>query len=89
MNTHAVLPLPSPPLPPRKLLQREQVVDSFREGKIWFLIATDLMGRGMDIVGVNVVVNYDCPQTTAAYIHRIGALGKDALLLYRVRWRVE
>ncbi|CAI5527481.1 unnamed protein product [Closterium sp. Naga37s-1] len=60
----------------RSVAQREQVVDLFREGKIWFLIATDLMGRGMDIAGVNVVVNYDCPQTTAAYIHRIGRSGR-------------
>ncbi|CAI5948483.1 unnamed protein product [Closterium sp. NIES-65] len=60
----------------RSVAQREQVVDAFREGKIWFLIATDLMGRGMDIAGVNVVVNYDCPQTTAAYIHRIGRCGR-------------
>ncbi|CAI5511856.1 unnamed protein product [Closterium sp. Naga37s-1] len=58
------------------VLETEQVVDLFREGKIWFLIATDLMGRGMDIAGVNVVVNYDCPQTTAAYIHRIGRSGR-------------
>ncbi|GJP34877.1 hypothetical protein CLOM_g19359 [Closterium sp. NIES-68] len=60
----------------RSVAQREHVVDSFREGKVWFLIATDLMGRGMDIAGVNVVVNYDCPQTTAAYIHRIGRSGR-------------
>jgi ATP-dependent RNA helicase DDX52/ROK1 len=47
-------------------------VDSFRGGKTWVLIATDLMGRGMDFKGVNHVINYDFPPNIASYIHRIG-----------------
>ena len=35
---------------------------SFRLGKTWVLIATDLLGRGIDFKGVNVVINYDMPQ---------------------------
>lgn len=54
------------------MLQRENAVDSFRAGKTWVLIATDLMGRGMDFKGVNHVINYDFPPTIASYIHRIG-----------------
>ena len=36
------------------------------------LIATELMARGLDFKGVNLVINYDFPQTVASYIHRIG-----------------
>lgn len=56
--------------------QRDNIVEQFRAGRIWFLIATDLMGRGMDFKGVNMVVNYDFPQTTVSYIHRIGRAGR-------------
>lgn len=40
--------------------------------QIWVLIATDLMGRGIDFKGVNLVINYDFPTSSVAYIHRIG-----------------
>lgn len=53
-------------------MQRENVVDDFRAGKTWVLIATDVIARGMDFKGVNCVINYDFPDSAAAYIHRIG-----------------
>ncbi|KAG0484319.1 hypothetical protein HPP92_008232 [Vanilla planifolia] len=56
--------------------QREDVVDNFRAGKTWVLIATDVMARGMDFKGVNCVINYDFPESAAAYIHRIGRSGR-------------
>lgn len=56
--------------------ERDSIVSMFREGKIWFLICTDLMGRGIDFKGVNVVINYDCPKTPVSYIHRIGRTGR-------------
>lgn len=56
--------------------ERDTLVAKFRQGKIWFLICTDLMGRGIDFKGVNVVINYDCPKTTTSYIHRIGRTGR-------------
>ena len=40
--------------------------------QIWILICTDLMGRGMDFKGVNMVINYDFPPSAISYIHRIG-----------------
>lgn len=52
--------------------QRENAVDNFRSGKTWVLIATDVIARGMDFKGVNCVINYDFPDSMAAYIHRIG-----------------
>lgn len=54
------------------LLQRDNVVRAFREGKIWVLICTELMGRGIDFKGVNLVINYDFPPSAISYIHRIG-----------------
>ena len=56
--------------------QRERVVDDFRVGKIWLLIATDVMSRGMDFRGVACVVNYDMPLSVADYVHRVGRTGR-------------
>jgi superfamily II DNA/RNA helicase len=47
--------------------------------QIWILICTDLMGRGIDFKGVNVVINYDFPPTAVSYIHRIGIIQYDAI----------
>lgn len=48
----------------------------FRNGKISFLICTDLMSRGIDMMGVNSVINYDFPQSIVSYIHRVGRTGR-------------
>jgi ATP-dependent RNA helicase DDX52/ROK1 len=56
--------------------QREKVIEGFRRGDVWVLICTDLMARGVDFKGVQMVVNYDLPQTAVAYIHRIGRTGR-------------
>lgn len=45
-------------------------------GKIWVLICTELMARGIDFKGVNLVINYDFPQSVQSYIHRIGRTGR-------------
>uniref|UniRef100_A0A2A4K0Y6 Probable ATP-dependent RNA helicase DDX52 n=1 Tax=Heliothis virescens TaxID=7102 RepID=A0A2A4K0Y6_HELVI len=60
----------------RTQLQRDNVVRSFRVGRIWVLICTELMGRGIDFRGVNLVINYDFPPSAIAYIHRIGRAGR-------------
>ncbi|XP_072949640.1 probable ATP-dependent RNA helicase DDX52 [Epargyreus clarus] len=60
----------------RTQAQRDNVVRSFRVGRIWVLICTELLGRGMDFRGVNLVVNYDFPPSAIAYIHRIGRAGR-------------
>ncbi|KAI5783632.1 P-loop containing nucleoside triphosphate hydrolase protein [Geopyxis carbonaria] len=52
--------------------QRVKAVESFRDGKIDFLLATDLASRGLDIKGVSVVVNYEAPQSHEIYLHRVG-----------------
>lgn len=56
--------------------QREATVTKFRAGKVWVLIATELVARGMDFKGVSLVINYDFPQSTTSYIHRIGRTGR-------------
>ncbi|XP_065850501.1 DEAD-box ATP-dependent RNA helicase 57 [Euphorbia lathyris] len=56
--------------------QRENAVDDFRIGNTWVLIATDVVARGMDFKGINCVINYDFPDSAAAYIHRIGRSGR-------------
>lgn len=60
----------------RTQTQRDNVVRAFREGKIWVLICTELMGRGIDFKGVKLVINYDFPPSAISYIHRIGRTGR-------------
>ncbi|KAG8041351.1 hypothetical protein G9C98_002339 [Cotesia typhae] len=60
----------------RTQMQRDNVVRCFREGKIWVLICTELMSRGIDFKGVNLVINYDFPPSAISYVHRIGRTGR-------------
>lgn len=55
---------------------RERVMSRFRAGEIWMLITTDLLSRGVDFHGVNAVINYDFPNSSAQYIHRVGRAGR-------------
>jgi ATP-dependent RNA helicase DDX52/ROK1 len=48
----------------------------FRSGEVWVLITTDVLARGVDFAGVNGVVNYDVPGSSAAYVHRAGRTGR-------------
>ncbi|WP_442599669.1 DEAD/DEAH box helicase [Neobacillus sp. D3-1R] len=56
--------------------KREQVMKRFRKAEIQFLIATDVAARGLDVEGVTHVFNYDIPEDTESYIHRIGRTGR-------------
>ncbi|XP_042223885.1 probable ATP-dependent RNA helicase DDX52 isoform X1 [Homarus americanus] len=60
----------------RTQLQRDNVVRAFRERKIWVLICTELMARGIDFKGVNLVINFDFPPSAISYIHRVGRTGR-------------
>ena len=60
----------------KKKHERDEIIKQFRLGKIWVLICTDLMSRGIDFKTVNSVVNYDFPQSVVSYIHRIGRTGR-------------
>ncbi len=52
--------------------QRDRAIKAFRDGAIRILVATDVAARGIDIPGVNYVINYELPDTPDNYIHRIG-----------------
>lgn len=56
--------------------KREKVMKAFRSAKLQFLVATDVAARGLDIEGITHVFNYDIPQDTEDYIHRIGRTGR-------------
>jgi ATP-dependent RNA helicase RhlE len=55
---------------------RLHVMEQFRSGQENILIATDLSARGIDIAGVNYVVNYDLPDVAENYVHRVGRTGR-------------
>ncbi len=55
---------------------RERSLKKFRAGTINTLVATDVAARGIDISGVSHVINYECPDTDATYVHRIGRTGR-------------
>jgi len=49
------------------------------QGEVAFLLATDVAARGLDILGVETVVNFDCPTQLASYLHRCGGCGAAVL----------
>ena len=55
-----------------KQVQRDRVMDSFRNGRTDILVATDVAARGIDVGDVEAVFNYDIPQDDEYYVHRIG-----------------
>ncbi|KLP03012.1 related to ATP-dependent RNA helicase ROK1 [Fusarium fujikuroi] len=55
---------------------RSSIMRKFRAGDIWVLITTDVLARGVDFAGVNGVVNYDVPGSSAGYVHRAGRTGR-------------
>jgi ATP-dependent RNA helicase RhlE len=58
--------------------RRQAALDGFRNGKFQILVATDIAARGIDVTQISHVINYDIPNTTDAYIHRIGRTGRVA-----------
>jgi len=60
----------------RTLGQRRQALEGFKTGKYRILVATDIAARGIDVVGIETVINYDLPDDTENYVHRIGRTGR-------------
>ena len=59
-----------------KQIQRDRVMNSFRNGRTEILVATDVAARGIDVDDVEAVFNYDIPQDDEYYVHRIGRTGR-------------
>ena len=56
--------------------QRNRVLQAFRMGRLTTLVATDVVGRGIDVPGITHVVNFDLPEDPEHYVHRIGRTGR-------------
>jgi len=56
--------------------KRQQAMDGFRDGTYKILVATDIAARGIDVLGISHVVNYDVPDTAETYTHRTGRTGR-------------
>src|SRR5690349_8952135 len=73
---------------------RDGVMISFKDGRVPFLVATDVASRGLDISGISHVINFDVPTSPDVYVHRIGRTGRvgrsgRAITLYEPRQRRE
>lgn len=72
--------------------QRERTIEALRSGKLKLVVATDVAARGIDVQSITHVFNYDIPEDTEAYIHRIGRTGRagrtgEAILFVENRQR--
>ena len=55
---------------------RDRVMRSFRDGQVWLLVATDVVGRGIDVTGISHIINFDIPHFSDDYVHRVGRTGR-------------
>lgn len=60
----------------RSLSQRRQALEGFKNGRYKILVATDIAARGIDVTGIELVINYDLPDDSEHYVHRIGRTGR-------------
>jgi len=63
----------------RSLAQRREALEGFKSGKYRVLVATDIAARGIDVTGIELVINYDIPEHPEDYVHRIGRTGRAGL----------
>mgnify|MGYP001609317056 CR=1 FL=1 len=56
----------------RSMGQRKDALEGFKDGRYKILVATDIAARGIDVSGIELVLNYDLPQSSDDYVHRIG-----------------
>ncbi|MFT7183864.1 MAG: ATP-dependent RNA helicase RhlE [Oceanicoccus sp.] len=60
----------------RSLNQRREALEGFKSGKYRVLVATDIAARGIDVTEIELVVNYDLPDNSEDYVHRVGRTGR-------------
>lgn len=63
----------------RSLNQRKEALEGFKTGKYRALVATDIASRGIDVKGIELVVNFDLPENPEDYVHRIGRTGRAGM----------
>ncbi len=63
----------------RSLGQRRDALDGFKSGKYRVLVATDIAARGIDVIGIEAVINFDIPEHAEDYVHRIGRTGRAGM----------
>lgn len=63
----------------RSLNQRIEALQGFKLGKYRVLVATDIAARGIDVTGIELVLNYDLPENPSDYVHRIGRTGRAGM----------
>ncbi len=68
----------------RTLPQRREALNGFKSGKYRILVATDIAARGIDVEGIELVVNYDLPDEPGSYVHRIGRTGRAGMEGYAI-----
>src|SRR5207245_5944886 len=56
--------------------ERNRIMQAFRDAKIVYLVATDVVGRGIDVTNISHIINYDLPEDPENYVHRIGRTGR-------------
>ncbi len=64
----------------KSLAQRRHALDGFKSGQYRVLVATDIAARGIDVTGIELVINYDLPDQAEDYVHRIGRTGRAGKL---------
>jgi ATP-dependent RNA helicase DeaD len=55
---------------------RDRVMADFRSGQVKILVATDVVGRGIDVTSISHIINYDIPSFCDDYVHRVGRTGR-------------
>ena len=60
----------------RSLAQRREALEGFKTGRFRVLVATDIAARGIDVKGIELVINFDLPDNSEDYVHRIGRTGR-------------
>ncbi|MDP2741262.1 MAG: DEAD/DEAH box helicase [bacterium] len=63
----------------RSLGQRREALEGFKLGRYRVLVATDIASRGIDVKGIELVINYDLPENAEDYVHRIGRTGRAGM----------
>ncbi|MDR0391028.1 MAG: DEAD/DEAH box helicase [Planctomycetaceae bacterium] len=56
--------------------ERDKIMSKFRAGELRYLVATDVVGRGIDVSGISHIINYDIPHFCDDYVHRVGRTGR-------------